>query len=190
MPAYFQIQWLPEDRIQDFCAWGGLYYVMADGQTTLLLTQPVWCRNCMRITQGELLGPASDWDQKIVELQNEIKDNLSRGFGNGDSGPEKRLANYINQRRLRMERKSPPRCIECGSADCVVFPQGQEVPSPKGHGRVVVRQVGMCDNGYRYWYYSQEGERMWDYKKPGELAPRKANWFERLKRIVSRRRGG
>jgi hypothetical protein len=166
MPGFYEIRWLPGGRVQSFAGSRGNYYEISENEHLDLISTPVWCRQCGTFTNGEYLPTLAEIDEIIAKLRAEILENLSRGFGQGDSYPEQNLVKWERRRHWRVGRKSPPRCIMCGSVDIVDMPIGQAVPNPAGAGQVMVESVGFCSTVFNEWFFTPEGDRIPHNTKP------------------------
>jgi hypothetical protein len=65
-----------------------------------------------------------------------------------------------------MGRESPPKCLECGSTEIVVFPVGGRVKNPTGSGRVEITITGHCSTSFNNRFYTPEGDRIPRDTKP------------------------
>ena len=70
------------------------------------------------------------------------------------------------RRRWREGRKSPPKCLECGSTEIVLLPEGEKVENPTGPGWVEVTVTGHCSTSFNNRSYTPEGDRIPRDTKP------------------------
>jgi hypothetical protein len=154
VPVLYEISYLPEGRVERFAGSWGDYYEFPDGSRLDVLTSPVWCRPCGRITLGEEIASVEEIDREIAVL-------LGPG-GWACSAFERRK--YVDRlrarRRWRERRTSPPKCLACRTTDVVVFPVNRAAPNPVGPGTVEVRSIGMCSTDADHWRFTPEGDRV------------------------------
>jgi len=90
------------------------FYQLADGTELPLRVGYAWCHRCERFVEVERLYTLEEIQARIDEL-----DSLHQV--------------WTAARQWRENRKSPPRCLECGSVSAmVVVPEGEDVPHPAG----------------------------------------------------------
>lgn len=122
----YQVRYLPEGRVERFSDSTGDYYEFEDGSRIDLQTAPVWCHRCGRLTHGEEVEPVEAIDRAIAaEPRNRY------GFPRQGAYGRQVLERLQARRRWREKRRSPPKCITCGSTDLFVFPP----PRRPGHDR-------------------------------------------------------
>ena len=68
MPAFYQITFLHEARVEEFGGSRGNYYEMNDGSHIDVETVPVWCNRCRAITDGERVEPLAEIDKQLADL--------------------------------------------------------------------------------------------------------------------------
>jgi hypothetical protein len=73
---------------------------------------------------------------------------------------QEELAVLQRRRRWREGRKSPPKCIYCGTTEILALPIEEPIPNPCGDGMIRVDLVGHCSTDFNNWYYSPEGDRI------------------------------
>src|SRR5688500_1465055 len=151
MPALYEIRWLPDGPTERFAGSRGNYYEFSEFDRLDLHSVPVWCCRCARITHGEDLSTLEEIDQQIRDLH-DPKSQLyrmtrhgasERLLGKGEEFLQEQLAERRRRRRWRQSRKSPPKCICCGSTEISRLPIGKPVPNPGGAGQLEVHCVGM-----------------------------------------------
>jgi hypothetical protein len=64
------------------------------------------------------------------------------------------------RRRWRIDRKSPPKCLSCGSCEIVLLSDGQKVVNPTGSGWIEVTVTGLCSTPFMNRFYTPEGDRI------------------------------
>jgi len=168
MPAFYEISFLPSERVEQFAGSRGNYYEFEDGTRLDMHTTPVWCRRCIEITHGEEIETLEEINQQLADLRNprsELYQFLARDFIHeykdlGEAFTRMHSEERERRRYWRERRVSPPRCIHCGSPDIFVFPINQSVANPVGHGTVEVTIRGMCSTVFNEWFFTPEGERI------------------------------
>jgi hypothetical protein len=180
VPAYYEIKFLPDGRVEEFAGSRGNYYEFDDGSRLDVEAVPAWCRRCGDIAHGERVEPLEKIDRHLAELQDPGSEFCRMAIGAMTDPEELRLHlidKWQKRRRWRAGRKSPARCILCGSTDLVIFPLDEPVPHPGGDGTIEVSCVGMCSTEFNDWFFTPEGERIprdtkpkyWHHPALGEL---------------------
>ena len=161
----YEILVRPHGRAELFPGTRGNYYELDDGKHIDVETTPVWCRRCGDFRHGERIEPVAEIDRQLADLHNP-RSKLYQLYAHDyleeckDLGPMGPIPELMLRRAWRENRVSPPRCIECGSTDIVVFPINQPVPDPAGRGTVEVRSRGMCSTAFNEWFFTPEGQRI------------------------------
>jgi hypothetical protein len=161
MPAVYEIKFLPSGEVREFYGSRGDYYELEDGSHINVLSGPVWCHRCNDFTDGEYVGSLEEIDQHLEEL----RDPLSK-WSRGLRFRQSHIESLEQRRRWLMGRVSPPKCLECGSAEVVVFPRGERVKNPTGTGWVEVTVTGHCSTSFNNRFYTPEGDRIPRDTKP------------------------
>lgn len=164
MPALYEIRYLPEATTKEFGGSRGNYYEFEDGSHIDVRSEPVWCRQCGDYTDGESIEPLKEIDRQLADLA-DPRSELYRFTQVSLLGSDGRFRRHWieltkQRRRWRERRVSPPRCLLCGSTDLVSFPEGVEVPNPRGSGTVVLSVIGHCSTWFNEWFFTPEGERI------------------------------
>jgi hypothetical protein len=170
VPAVYQIRFHPGGEVREFYGSRGDYYGLEDGSQIEVRSGPVWCHRCGGFTHGESIEPPEEIDRQIADLR-DPESELFRFFQAGGTGSLgvggiRFIMELEARRRWLMGRKSPPKCLECGSADIVVLPEGQEIRNPTGPGRVEVTVTGLCSTSFNNRFYTPEGDRIPRDTKP------------------------
>jgi hypothetical protein len=204
MPGLYEIRWLPSDRVKRFHGSRGNYYEFSESDRLDLHSEPIWCRRCADITHGEYLSTIEKLDTEIRDLHDPTSQcyrmarhgSLDLVFGKGEELLQERLIEVERRRRWRMSRKSPPKCIHCGSIEIVMLPLGKLIPNPVGEGELRVKCVGMCSTSFNEWFFTPEGDRIPRETRPTywhhpELdSPENGGRFQKWLRSLPRGRGG
>jgi hypothetical protein len=64
------------------------------------------------------------------------------------------------RRRWLTGRQSPPKCLECGSTEIVVFRSGERAENPNGPGWVEITVMGHCSTLFNNRFYTPDGDRI------------------------------
>jgi hypothetical protein len=168
MPGFYEIRWLPSGRTEKFAGSRGNYYEFSESDRLDLHSEPGWCHHCGKVTHIENLSTVDELDKQIRDLNDPSSELyrmtrhgvLDELLGKGDKFLNDRIAEIQRRRRWREERKSPPKCIHCGTTEIVELPIGMPVPVPHGEGQVQIDCVGMCSTNFNEWFFTPEGDRI------------------------------
>jgi hypothetical protein len=148
---------------------------LADGTEFGLQVQYAWCHRCETFVEAELLYSVQEIEEAITyyeasdpkkwEAVNVRRAALFREMGLPPPRRwtrERQVATWRKALAWRLARKSPPRCLNCGSFFAVkMLPGGREVPHPAGDGQVIVtagnHAIGELP---REVYFTGEGNRL------------------------------
>lgn len=172
MPASYRFTFLSEGRVQDFSGSRGNYYRLENGIHIRLHSAPVWCERCAKITHGENIDSIEEIDKQIADLERlaaEIRRDMTRPplptpDAPGDRSQQEEIAELKLRRAWRMRRRTPPRCLICGSTDIVVLEPGRTIRT--SGGEIQCEFVGFCSTSFNMWYFSPEGDLI-EKKRPG-----------------------
>jgi hypothetical protein len=161
MPSVYEIRFSPSGETREYFGSRGDYYELGDGSHVDVRSKPVWCHQCGEFTDGESIEGFDEIDRHLTELRDPTSD-LSRGL----RYRQQIIEQFEERRRWLIARKSPPKCLECGSAAIVLFPIGESVRNPSGPGWVVVTIGGHCSTSFNNRFYTPEGDRIPRDTKP------------------------
>lgn len=141
-------------------------YVLDDGSRLPVIAWPAWCERCRQVTEAEHILSAAEEAKEVDEAENLLVHAEDFRIHHRPVPREGRLA-YQSMPELRARRRwlaarrSPPKCLECGSVDVVSIWPGPEVEIP-GRGTCVGRFVGFIDLSPQppAEYYGVEGNRL------------------------------
>ena len=170
MPAVYQIKFLPGSETREFHGSRGDYYELGNGTHIGLRSTPVWCVRCNDFTDGEIIEALIEIDRQIADLRDPgsalfrlYQESVSDSIGVDGI----HLIMKLEKRRRRREsRKSPPKCLGCGSTEIVLLPDGQKVTNPTGSGWIEVTITGLSSTPFMNRYYTSEGDRIPRDTKP------------------------
>ena len=168
MPAFYEIRWLPDGKTEKFAGCRGNYYEFSESDRLDLHSAPIWCHRCRMITHGEALSTVEEIDTQIRDLNDPSSEPyrmtrhglLDELLGKGEEVLQERVAELQRRRRWREERRSPPKCIHCGTTQIMLLPLGVAMPNPEGPGQILVDCVGMCSTIFNEWFFTPEGDRL------------------------------
>ncbi len=161
--AIWTVTILPENVSAVFKDARDVAYVRPDGSELPAVFEPVWCGRCGRVTNGEQIETVDVLDRIVAHRQNPRSihhDPLQEpdpARAVTAWGKDLRLFNAyprpadLERRRAWLSvRRSPPKCLQCGSTDIVPFPfcpATPEVPHPRGQGWLHLHSPRLAD----YW---------------------------------------
>jgi len=167
MPGYYEIRWLPDGRTEKFAGSRGHYYEFSESDRLEFDAGPVWCHRCGTITHGESLSTIEEIDQQIrdlgdpsSELFSMTQNSLLAEMGHGEEFRREQITELQRRRRWRESRKSPPRCIQCGTTEILPLPLGVPVPNPLGKGEIQIDCIGIFSTDFTGWFFTPEGDRI------------------------------
>jgi hypothetical protein len=128
---------------------------------------PGWCRRCGGVADVERVEPVAEIERELAELRDPGSERY-RAFRRVRA---KLIAGLERRRLWRAGRRSPARCLSCGSADVVAFPMNEAVPHPAGDGTVEARCIGFCRVAPHGWLFTAEGERIASTPAAAETNP-------------------
>ncbi len=97
-----------------------LYYHLETGETIVGVNQPAWCLDCKAVRSAERLPNAAAiaatvHDLEVRGVDDETKQDATLLGQDADSLFSEKLQRARAALRWRIARRSPPRCLECGS---------------------------------------------------------------------------
>jgi hypothetical protein len=130
-----------------------------------MLCTPVWCYSCQEFQPGESLE-STEWIESDLARyrRGEVPDGLTFLYGEGDERAAKivrEIASLERKLHWRRMRRSPPRCLRCGSIENQ--PVKETGPDPLVHPTTKRRlklSWGIADSmiDHRLFAYTAEGE--------------------------------
>jgi hypothetical protein len=128
------------------------WYILPSAAAIRLYEQVAWCRGCAKFVRAEHLGSLEEIDAQMAKYRQEVADRRRKLDGwlyrlrLKDGGQlsheisvyQDAVAEYEMRRQWRLDRQSPPRCLECGSTELMLPPDDEEFPHPAGKGRIRV----------------------------------------------------
>ncbi len=165
--AYFRINFLTQGNTQEYPESSGNFYRLNDGREIPLSRHPVWCDACGEVTDGERIEPIDEIEagiQKYERLAVEIRREMALPPTPSPNAPGERaalseIAKLQFRASWRRERKSPPRCLRCGSTQIIKL---SEVPIETRVGKISMTFIGFIDTFKSYGKFTPEGERITD----------------------------
>ncbi len=164
-------------RLATFWMWPNRHYRIADSIEFSMDVEIAWCHRCEEFVECERLyteQEIQDSIDKIAAWDWEDEDShriaswveRARNYPDSSDGIPMDLTcqalydAWVAALAWRKARKTPPRCLECGSFFAiVVIPHGKDVPHPGGDGLV---RIGGGEHGsFSSWptqlFYNAEG---------------------------------
>lgn len=137
------------------------FYVLEDGSLLLVSVRPAWCESCQKFVAGEHIRSIEEEEKELAELEYFAQ---HPGHIPPDRGVRLRnLPELRERRKWRPNRRSPARCLVCGSASITSIWLGSEIEIPGG-GKCVGRFSGFADasraGGPRKELFTPEGDRI------------------------------
>jgi hypothetical protein len=170
MPAVYQIRFLPGGETQEVYGSRGDHYELADGTHIDLRSSPVWCRQCNGFTDGESIEALEEIDRQIADLRDPTSELYRFCYPGGEGSIRvdviRLITKLAKRRRWRERRKSPPKCLGCGTSEIVLLPERLKVTNPTGPGWIEVTVTGHCSTSFNNRYYTPEGDRIPRDTKP------------------------
>jgi hypothetical protein len=161
MPAVYEIKFLPSGDVLEFYGSRGDSYECEDGSCVGVISKLVWCRRCGDFTHSESIEGLDEIDQLLADLHDPSSE-VSRGLRY-----RLRIIEQMEERRRwLLGRRSPPKCLECGSTDIVIFRSGERAEYPGGPGWVEITVTGHCSTSFNNRCYTPEGDRIPTETKP------------------------
>jgi hypothetical protein len=130
----------------------------------------VWCRKCKDFTDGEVIESLEEIGQQIADLRDPTSE-LFRLYQDSASGSIGVVGIHLiteleKRRHWRESRKSPPKCLGCGSTGIIPLPDEQQMVNPTGSGWIEVTVTGLSSTLFMNRYYTPEGDRIPRDTKP------------------------
>ncbi|HYE21371.1 MAG TPA: hypothetical protein VEA69_23190 [Tepidisphaeraceae bacterium] len=137
------------------------YYVFAPGDLLDLHPWPAWCAACARFTEAEQFETVAWYDEQIKVAEHYHK---SPGLLPPDGSVRPGDLYDLRRRRAWVSaRRSPAKCIECGSTAVTVLWGDADAFDVPGVGRVELQVCGRCSSEgpcVHHWYFTPEGDRV------------------------------
>ncbi len=156
-------------------------YELSDGVTVPIKKTFVWCGKCMAPRWGEVLPDIGSLETDLVGAREEdpcVVERLKTRAG-AHTTIDQLLANHIEKVRARLAwrraRRSPPRCLECGSVEISSFEQSGTRSGfekwtrkhPVCEGTIIVVALPALALDRSWIRYTPEGEK----KQAYEMSP-------------------
>jgi hypothetical protein len=131
--------------------WNAYCYRLDDGVVFPVDVAYAWCHRCERFVECKRLYSTDEIQRRIDELV-ATKENWAEqdaraaerfaqwgGDLRDDLKREACYKRWVAALAWRQNRKSPPRCLECGSFFAItILPDSKEVPHPAGNCTIIV----------------------------------------------------
>ena len=178
-------------------------YALPDGKQVRVPVRAEWCYQCKTLRATENLPEVACTKQRVQEADRVLRRCVARYFllclrygsrmaSKGKALARDRLEQAQAMHRIVSNRKSPPRCLSCGSTDheelrLFAFPEGRRTTLPIQHpgcgGHFVIDdRVGLCaENQGPIRYFTPEG----DFLRSELEIPRETAFEEAPQAVVS-----
>jgi hypothetical protein len=153
--------WFTEFRVDDdpdpymICFFSTLNYRLADGSTLGIEQEVAWCEQCGSFGVVEILPSVEELRERLQELQTPTQKHYFI-YRTDDA-----IKGVIDELRVRLRwresRKSPARCLACGSTDIHPVRFGEDRSCVANGKRLVETGQGFADTDDWIAEFSSEG---------------------------------
>jgi hypothetical protein len=151
---------LPAVGRSEFVAYSAfLDYRLPDGSTLWVEQQPAWCPSCGHFVLAERLPDVVELKESLAAVQAGEPEKVRQLAFLGRS-PDEQVAELTRRIAWRRVRRSPPRCLYCGSDRVLALPPGNEFSHPATGERVIVASSGFASMGRWVAEFSPEGIKL------------------------------
>ena len=133
-----------------------LDYRLPDGSTLAVDQQPAWCPTCGQFVLAERLPELAELEEMLAAVRGQEPEALRRLAVFGRSAEDK-VAELTRRIAWRCGRRSPARCLHCGSDRAFAIPAGGEFAHPSTGERVAVVSSGFASMERWVAEFSPEG---------------------------------
>lgn len=133
-----------------------LNYRLADGSLLHVEQEAAWCERCACFGSAELVPSVEDLRNRIRDLQ--TPNNKVRSFFRTEAAIGRAIAELETRLKWRGDRRSPARCLRCGSTEIVPVRFGDHFSVCFVSGkRVVQLRTGFADTAFWIAEFTPEG---------------------------------
>jgi len=152
---------LPESGRDEWVLFSAfIYYHLADGTKLSILQEPAWCSACKAFVIAEVVPSVESLEEKIRGLQAGDPELLQTwAFVSNGAPVEERITELRRRIEWRRSRRSPPKCLHCGSLGSVPIPMSGEFAHPHTGERVIVGSSGFAVTDSWFAEFSSEGKQ-------------------------------
>lgn len=137
-----------------------LDYRLPDGSLLHVRQRECWCQVCDSFLFAEDVPPLEALETELARLM--IPDEeLRQALAFLEVSIEERIEDTQQRIEWRRTRKSPPKCLHCGSTNITILPnlqESEEFRHPKTGERVVVAGRGFSDAAPWHAEFTAEGD--------------------------------
>lgn len=183
MAMPFECNFILDDSSEQVSISTGLHRRKLESVYVRLDDDAVWCFHCDRLVNGEVLPPLASLRENLKEMKERLRNRrrdareAQRVFNTSAQSDANDLASIERERhraernlaeakalvRWRRWRKSPPRCLQCGSTAIAALPSGRnEFPHPAGRGMICLVGSSIWTGTWEYFFYDAEGNHIPD----------------------------
>jgi hypothetical protein len=155
--GYTQYTRLNDDRPDEYAVFSAyLYYVLDDGSRLRVSQTECYCAVCQRIDIAEHLETAEDLEHRLRQMTIPGTDerDIADFFGSIPEQMEE-LRKRIVWRRTR---RSPAKCLHCGSAEISLLPNSGKFTDPVTGVRMQVASSGIMSTVAWHATFTPEGD--------------------------------
>jgi hypothetical protein len=134
-----------------------LNYRLPDGKWLHVRQTECWCPTCNRIDMAECIESIEELENELARLRNP-DDEEAKIIAFIGKPVEERITELQLRIIWRQNRKSPAKCLHCGSTEIVPIPDAQEFAHPATGERVVVAGCGFASTAAWYAEFTPEGD--------------------------------
>lgn len=136
-----------------------LDYVLDDGKLLHVDQADFYCRKCDRFTVGERIETVAELQHQIDQIENH-PNSRERKIAEFLGPVSKRIAELLLRVEWRKRRKSPSKCLECGSTEVLAIPEEEEFFHPGNGEPMKVSGRGLVSMAAWHATYTPEGDQI------------------------------
>lgn len=136
-----------------------LDYLLEDGTRLHVNQNDYYCTVCDCFVIGERIETIAELKYQIDQIENEPESRhrkIAEYFGN----VPKQIADLHVRIDWRRKRKSPPKCLHCGSTEILAIPEDDEFLHPATGQQMKVTGRGFASTAVWQATFSPEGDRL------------------------------
>jgi hypothetical protein len=145
------------DRPNEYAVFSAfLYYVLDDGSRLRVMQTECYCPVCQRIDIAEHLETVADLEHRFqqISILGTEERKVAEFFGS--------ISDQLDELRKRIDwrrtRRSPAKCLHCGSTEISLLPVSGEFIHPATGARMEVTGSGFMSTAEWHATYTPEGD--------------------------------
>ena len=156
--AFTQFKFPDSDSEDAYAVYSAfLDYRMPDGSRLHIRQRECWCPVCERIDMAEDVPSLAELQAELDRLLAPDEETL-RKFAFIDIPVDDLIAETRKRIEWRRHRRSPAKCLHCGSTNITALPHNKEFAHPKTRERVLVAGWGFLDAAPWHAEFTTEGD--------------------------------